>query len=72
MTDPDLRSPTEIITFISIDIGLTALRLAAGIYFIFATWRHINYKGDRRDKFTFYTFLYLGLSILGLVAYHCT
>lgn len=72
MTDPDLRSPDEIIAFLSIDIGLTVMRLIAGVYFIYVTWRHINYKGDRRDKFTFYTFLYLGLSILSLVAYHST
>ena len=69
-TDPDLRSPGEIITFLSIDIFLTICRVVAAIYFILMTWKHLNYQGDRRDKFTYYTFMLLGLSVLSLVAYH--
>ncbi len=70
MTDPDLRSSDEIITFLSIDISLTAVRLIAGIFFIVKTWSHLSITYDKRDKFTAYTFLLFGISVLSLVAYH--
>ena len=42
MTDPDMRSSDEIITFLSIDIAMTFVRLVAGIFFIVKTWSHLS------------------------------
>ncbi len=58
------RNPTEIIVFRVIEAVLLFVRFVAIIYFIFQAWLHSQYSKEKRDPYTFYSFLFLGLSLI--------
>jgi hypothetical protein len=58
------RNPTEIIVFRIIEGILLFVRFVAIIYFIFQAWLHSQFSKEKRDPYTFYSFLFLGLSLI--------
>lgn len=64
--------------FLSVDCFLMLFRVLAAVHFIYQMWRHFYLSSQKRqsegngesDKFTFYTFTLLGVSVLSFIAYH--
>ena len=53
------RSEIEIYIFQSLEGLLLIARFLAIIYFTVQTVRHSRYQGEKRDIYTYYTFLFL-------------
>ena len=60
----DKRSEEEQLVFRVIEGVLLTARLWAIVYFVLQTVRHSRYQGDKKDPYTFATFLFLGLSLI--------
>ena len=58
------RNPTEIIVFRIIEGILLFVRFLAIIYYIFQAWLHSQFSRDKRDPYTFASFLCLGISLI--------
>jgi hypothetical protein len=56
------RSVPEILTFSGIQYSLYLVRLFATGYFISMTVKYARLQGDRKDKYTINTFIFLGIS----------
>ena len=65
----DERDPTEIIVFRIIEGILFLVRLVAIIYFIIQAWHHSQFSKEKRDPYTLYSFLFIGLSLILLFLY---
>ncbi len=62
-TDPFLqRSEAEVVSMMITQGVLILIRFIAIFYFILMSIQHCKYQGEKRDKFTFLTFLFLAIS----------
>lgn len=70
MIEEDRRSQSEIVIFQIIQCVLMIARFMAIVYFLKQAVLHYRrYQGEKRDNYTFCTFLFLGLSVTCLFIY---
>lgn len=58
------RSVSEIIVFRAIEGILLIARFLAIIYFMMQAIQHFRHHGDKKDPYTFWTFFFLGFSLI--------
>jgi preprotein translocase subunit YajC len=58
----EARTEVEVVSMMIIQGVLIVIRFIAIFYFILMSIQHSKYQGEKRDKFTYFTFLFLAIS----------